>query len=76
MAGGVTHSNLISRGANPGHQFVSPLSVDPGQRLQAFPSVVIFANLNPSSRREQPHSHDEGLVCGLHREALSQVVTS
>lgn len=71
MAGGITSSNLISRDCNPGHQFVSPLSVDLGQRLQAFPSVVIFANLNPSSRHQQAQAHRERLVGALHLEALN-----
>lgn len=71
MAGGITHSNLISRDCNPGHQFVSPLSVDLGQRLQAFPSVFIFASFNPPRRQKQLQAHRERLVGGLHLEALS-----
>lgn len=71
MKPGVTHSNLISRDCNPGHQFVSPLSVDLGQRLQAFPSVVVFASLNPASRQKQPQAHRKGRVGGLHLSALS-----
>jgi hypothetical protein len=70
MKPGVTHSNLISRDCNPGHQFVSPLSVDLGQRLQAFPSVVIFASLNPASRQKQTEPVGKITVCRLHLSAL------
>ena len=61
---------LISRGANPGHQCVSPFSVSEGKRRQPLPRIVVSQFINPTSRAEQPHSHDEGLVGGLHRVAL------
>ncbi len=64
------------RGCSPARHACSAFSVDLGQRLQALPSVVVFASLNPASRQKQPQAHRKGRVGGLHREALSQSVTS
>lgn len=67
---GVTHSNLISRGANPGHQFVRAHSVALGKRRQPLPAVVIFASLKSPRRQKQLQAHRERLVGGLHLKAL------
>lgn len=59
------------RGCSPARHACSPFSVDLGQRLQALPSVVVFASLNPASRQKEAEAHPKGVVRRFHLSALS-----
>lgn len=58
------------RGCSPARHACSAFSVDLGQRLQALPSVVVFASLNPASRQKQTEPVGKITVCRLHLSAL------
>lgn len=59
------------RGCSPARHARPTLSVDLGQRLQPFPSVVVFASLKSPSRQKQPQPVGKITVGGgLHQEAL------